>query len=147
MPCRRACGNPGAARHPRSIADVCVFTQPGSWTEELADYLPIVNHTHSMNRCTSFEGMLHMEQPLEQRVRERAHEIWNASGREDGRADEQWLSAERELLAILRAQPAVAKTAAVRKARRPTNPRARTARACRYLADLKTTPRERRLCR
>jgi hypothetical protein len=49
--------------------------------------------------------MLHMEPALEQRIRERAYEIWNASGREDGRADEHWLSAECELLAI---QPAAA---------------------------------------
>jgi len=41
-----------------------------------------------------------MEPSLEQRIRERAYEIWNASGPEDGRADEHWLSAERELLAI-----------------------------------------------
>jgi hypothetical protein len=60
-----------------------------------------------------------MEQPLEQRVRERAYEIWNTSGREDGRADEHWLSAEREILATLRAEPDAAKTAAVRKSRRP----------------------------
>jgi hypothetical protein len=46
-----------------------------------------------------FEEMLHMERSLEQQIRERAYEIWNASGREDGRAAEHWLSAERELLA------------------------------------------------
>jgi hypothetical protein len=32
-----------------------------------------------------------MEPALEQRIRERAYEIWNATGREDGRADELWL--------------------------------------------------------
>jgi Protein of unknown function (DUF2934) len=42
--------------------------------------------------------MLHMERSLEQQIRERAYEIWNASGREDGRAAEHWLSAELELL-------------------------------------------------
>jgi hypothetical protein len=62
-----------------------------------------------MNRCTSFEEMLHMELSLEQRIRERAYEIWNASGREHGRADEYWLSAERELLATSRVQSAAAK--------------------------------------
>jgi hypothetical protein len=53
--------------------------------------------------------MLHMEPSLEQRIRERAYEIWNATGREDGRADEHWLSAERELIATPRVQPAAAK--------------------------------------
>jgi hypothetical protein len=40
-----------------------------------------------------------MEQALEERIRERAYEIWNAMGRTHGHADEQWLAAERELLA------------------------------------------------
>jgi hypothetical protein len=39
-----------------------------------------------------------MEQTLEQRIRERAYEIWDATGRPDGRADEQWFTAEREVL-------------------------------------------------
>jgi hypothetical protein len=39
-----------------------------------------------------------MERSLEQQIRERAYEIWNARGREDGRAAEHWLSAELELL-------------------------------------------------
>jgi Protein of unknown function (DUF2934) len=51
-----------------------------------------------------------MEPSLEQRIRERAYEIWNASGREDGRADEHWFSAVRELLETPRVQPATAKT-------------------------------------
>jgi hypothetical protein len=58
---------------------------------------------------TQFERILHMEPALEQRIRERAYEIWNATGREDGRADEHWLSAERELLASARRQPIAAK--------------------------------------
>jgi hypothetical protein len=52
-----------------------------------------------------------MEPAVEQRIRERAYEIWNATGREDGRADEHWLSAERELLASARRQPIAAKLA------------------------------------
>ena len=47
-----------------------------------------------------------MEPLLEQLIRERAYEIWNATGRQDGRADEHWLSAERELLTT---QPTAAK--------------------------------------
>ena len=31
------------------------------------------------------------------KIRERAYEIWNREGRQDGRADEHWLQAEREL--------------------------------------------------
>ena len=45
-----------------------------------------------------------MEPSLEQRIRERAYEIWDATGREHGRADEHWLSAECELLATPRMQ-------------------------------------------
>jgi hypothetical protein len=37
---------------------------------------------------------------LEQRIRERAYEIWNAEGRADGRAGEHWLAAEREVLRL-----------------------------------------------
>jgi Protein of unknown function (DUF2934) len=40
-----------------------------------------------------------MEQALEERIRERAYKIWNATGRTHGHADEQWLAAEREVLA------------------------------------------------
>jgi hypothetical protein len=40
-----------------------------------------------------------MEQALKERIRERAYEIWNATGRTHGHADEQWLAAEREVLA------------------------------------------------
>jgi hypothetical protein len=42
-----------------------------------------------------------MENMLEHRIRERAYEIWNADGRADGKADEHWLAAERELLSSL----------------------------------------------
>jgi hypothetical protein len=59
---------------------------------------------------TQFERMIQMEPALEQRIRERAYEIWNATGREDGRANEHWLSAERELLASARRQPTTAKS-------------------------------------
>jgi hypothetical protein len=35
----------------------------------------------------------------EQRVRERAYEIWERTGRPEGKADEQWLQAEAEIAA------------------------------------------------
>ena len=40
-----------------------------------------------------------MEQALELRIRQRAYEIWHANGCSEGQADEQWLAAEREVLA------------------------------------------------
>jgi Protein of unknown function (DUF2934) len=47
-----------------------------------------------------------MEQNLENRIRERAYEIWTASGCLDGQADQHWLEAEREILAASAAAPA-----------------------------------------
>jgi len=42
-----------------------------------------------------------MEQPndtgLQERIRARAHELWEQSGRPDGREDEFWYQAEREV--------------------------------------------------
>jgi hypothetical protein len=39
-----------------------------------------------------------MEQTLEQRIRQRAYEIWHAHGCTEGKADEHWLAAEHEVL-------------------------------------------------
>lgn len=48
-----------------------------------------------------------MDQDLTHRIRERAYEIWAASGFNDGRADQHWLAAERELREVpVAAQPA-----------------------------------------
>ena len=46
-----------------------------------------------------------MDQNLENRIRERAYEIWTANGRMDGQADHHWLAAEREILAIVAPLP------------------------------------------
>lgn len=35
---------------------------------------------------------------LEQAIRERAYQLWLASGREHGRAEQHWLDAQREIL-------------------------------------------------
>jgi hypothetical protein len=43
-------------------------------------------------RARVIERMVHKEPALEQGMRERAYEIWNATGREDGHADEHCLS-------------------------------------------------------
>jgi hypothetical protein len=40
---------------------------------------------------------------LQERIRERAYEIWNTSGRTHGKAGEHWLAAEREILAEMSA--------------------------------------------
>ena len=40
-----------------------------------------------------------MQLPLDQSIRQRAYEIWDALGRPDGDPDQHWLAAEREILA------------------------------------------------
>jgi Protein of unknown function (DUF2934) len=45
-----------------------------------------------------------MESSLQNRIRERAYELWNAGGRIDGHAEQYWLAAERELLGEMAAQ-------------------------------------------
>jgi DUF2934 family protein len=39
-----------------------------------------------------------MQQNLENRIRERAYQLWEASGYRQGAANEHWLAAEREVL-------------------------------------------------
>jgi hypothetical protein len=56
-----------------------------------------------------------MEHTLEHRIRQRAYEIWNAEGRADGKADEHWLAAEREVLSSLTARSPAPKASASRK--------------------------------
>lgn len=56
-----------------------------------------------------------MEQSVEVRIRERAYEIWTADGCLDGRADEYWFTAEREILTA----PAGESTAIVARKARP----------------------------
>jgi DUF2934 family protein len=40
-----------------------------------------------------------MQSNLQNRIRERAYEIWDAGGRGNGYAEQHWLAAEREILA------------------------------------------------
>ncbi len=54
-----------------------------------------------------------MQQDLPERIRERAYEIWIASGHRDGEADQHWLAAEQEILSRRRSA-AVAKAPAKR---------------------------------
>jgi hypothetical protein len=54
-----------------------------------------------------------MQQDLSERIRERAYEIWIASGHRDGEADQHWVAAEQEILSSRRSA-AVAKVPAKR---------------------------------
>lgn len=62
-----------------------------------------------------------MDATLEQRIRERAYEIWTAAGRVDGQADAHWLAAERDIVAA-RPAPTPAKKAAATKPRSRATP-------------------------
>ena len=73
-----------------------------------------------------------MDHSLKKRISERAYEIWAAHGRVDGQADQHWLAAEREILAISAATlPRNAtpptKKAAPRRNKRRAPARAKTA--------------------
>jgi Protein of unknown function (DUF2934) len=57
-----------------------------------------------------------MDQSLENRIRERAYEIWTAHGCLPGQADQHWLAAEREILAA--STPGLAGKSASKKKRR-----------------------------
>jgi hypothetical protein len=57
-----------------------------------------------------------MDQSLENRIRERAYEIWTAHGCVHGQADQHWLAAEREILAA--STPALAREPGPKKRRR-----------------------------
>jgi hypothetical protein len=57
-----------------------------------------------------------MDQSLENRIRERAYEIWTADGCVHGQADQHWLAAEWEILAA--STPTLAREPAPKKKRR-----------------------------
>ena len=58
-----------------------------------------------------------MQQTLQERIRERAYELWDASGRMEGQADQYWLAAERELLNKMAGQIASVSSASAPEAR------------------------------
>ena len=58
-----------------------------------------------------------MEQSLDVRIRERAYEIWNTRGCPEGRADEHWLTAEREILTVQPVSSSPSKSTASRKSK------------------------------
>lgn len=55
-----------------------------------------------------------MSAQLEHQIRQRAYEIWHATGRTHGRAHEHWTMAERELTAFCEAPATPAKPKARR---------------------------------
>jgi hypothetical protein len=61
-------------------------------------------------------GTSRMDQSLEDRIRERAYEIWAAHGCVHGQADQHWFAAEREIVGSL--TPALARNKAPQKQRR-----------------------------
>ena len=63
---------------------------------------------------------VYMDQSLENRIRERAYEIWTAQGCVHGEADQHWLTAEREILAA--SMPTLAGKPAPKKKRRSPAP-------------------------
>jgi Protein of unknown function (DUF2934) len=66
-----------------------------------------------------------MDKSLENRIRERAYEMWAAQGCVHGRAEQHWLAAEREMLAT--ATTALARESAPKK-KRPSPARSKIAR-------------------
>ena len=70
-----------------------------------------------------------MDQSLENRIRERAYEIWTAHGCIDGQADQHWLAAEREILAS--ATNALGRNVVPQKNKRRPSARAKTPKAVR----------------
>jgi hypothetical protein len=47
-----------------------------------------------------------MQNPTEEQIRARAHELWEQAGKPEGRDDEFWLPAEKDLSERTPAQPA-----------------------------------------
>jgi len=78
--------------------------------------------------ASSNKGGTQMEHTsIEHRIRERAYEIWHAHGQDDGKADEYWLAAEREILSSLNARAPAAEASAPAKAEKRTRTSSRAA--------------------
>jgi len=65
-----------------------------------------------------------MEHTLEHRIRQRAYEIWHAHGQINGKADEHWLAAEREVLTSLSGHTAEAAAGSAKPQKRARASRA-----------------------
>jgi hypothetical protein len=75
-----------------------------------------------------------MELSLQERIRERAYQIWNASGRVQGQAKQHWLAAERQVLSEMAAQLNAATALAEQKKSTP-------ARQSRPITNVRPQPR------
>jgi len=62
---------------------------------ELSDELDLSARVGRHSGSTELEGV--MTKPTEDQIRQRAHELWEQNHRPDGRDDEFWHQAEREL--------------------------------------------------
>jgi hypothetical protein len=51
---------------------------------------------------------LPLPENLEQRIRQRAYELYLQRGQEEGHAEQDWLNAEQEILSNTKSQPAAA---------------------------------------
>jgi hypothetical protein len=69
-------------------------------------------------------GRFKMDQSLQNRIRERAYEIWTAHGCVHGQADQHWLAAEREILGAATAALA-SKPASKKQKERPSPARSK----------------------
>src|SRR5262249_48706392 len=76
-----------------------------------------------------------MDQSLENRIRERAYEIWTAHGCIDGQADQHWLAAEREILASATNTLDRSRNIVSQREKRRPSPRAKTPKAQERPAD------------
>jgi Protein of unknown function (DUF2934) len=69
-------------------------------------------------------------QGVEQTIRERAYQLWIESGRDDGKADDHWLAAQREILSASlreRGQPTARKATKIENPKKANAPRKRRA--------------------
>ena len=60
-----------------------------------------------------------MQSSLPDRIRERAYELWLATGRVEGQAEQHWIAAERQLLSEMTANIPTAEAAREKQAQRP----------------------------
>jgi hypothetical protein len=67
-------------------------------------------------------GISVMEQALQDRIRQRAYELWYSGGRVEGQADNHWLAAEREVLSEMSREIAVVETVSAKPPRRKRRP-------------------------
>jgi hypothetical protein len=71
-----------------------------------------------------------MMQDLDQAIRERAYQLWIESGRDDGKADDHWLAAQREILSASLGNlgwPAFSEAKKIEKPKKAKAPRKRRA--------------------